>query len=495
MKLVIKKLGSINKKSEIDLSKRFYTFVGYNNSGKTYVSHIIWYLFSEFEMFFKTKEHNIFEQPDLNKLSYNFQIDLSSFSENINSFFQKSSLEEALGLNNHDAKFYVHKDFNNLKYKSYLVILEIANKKVREYYEFIKKTNSNILEIKRKEIEGIITQDDFFKKNNDFDWARTLFLYPDQSKKDQNKSILDILDLIIKEIIIRILILPFNKIYNVFFLPSSRQFIPTYHKYLYEGFKDDRDKISKVIDNPNSKSLIKVLSKKRHTIVVDKLLDKISNLNSKTTVNEYYSDLITDLENIMLGRVSVENVEGISSPEFQFKLDKDTSLEMYQASSSTNQLTILYLYLKYWAEKENNILMIDEPEPHLHPENQIKLLNILVRFANMNNNRVFVTTHSPLVAEMINNYALLSLLNEKGENIEQIIHEHNLDINIIKNLKHNDYITYFFDGEKIKEYQTTEFGVFFEDFKKAEDKIRKISNTLKDFVYTNKKNKNHEKSV
>ncbi|TAE00285.1 MAG: hypothetical protein EAZ97_06420, partial [Bacteroidetes bacterium] len=43
MKLVVKNLGAIKKKSEIDLDKRFYTFVGYNNSGKTYISQIIWY--------------------------------------------------------------------------------------------------------------------------------------------------------------------------------------------------------------------------------------------------------------------------------------------------------------------------------------------------------------------------------------------------------------------------------------------------------------------
>jgi predicted ATPase len=46
MQLVIKNFCTL-KTGEIDLSKRFYVFVGYNNSGKTYVSHLLWAIFNE----------------------------------------------------------------------------------------------------------------------------------------------------------------------------------------------------------------------------------------------------------------------------------------------------------------------------------------------------------------------------------------------------------------------------------------------------------------
>jgi AAA15 family ATPase/GTPase len=46
MQLIIKNLGSIET-GEIDLSKKFYVFVGYNNSGKTYVSQLLWAIFNE----------------------------------------------------------------------------------------------------------------------------------------------------------------------------------------------------------------------------------------------------------------------------------------------------------------------------------------------------------------------------------------------------------------------------------------------------------------
>ena len=41
MKLRVKNLGPI-KQGEIDLSKRFFVFVGYNNTGKTYMAQVLW---------------------------------------------------------------------------------------------------------------------------------------------------------------------------------------------------------------------------------------------------------------------------------------------------------------------------------------------------------------------------------------------------------------------------------------------------------------------
>jgi predicted ATP-dependent endonuclease of OLD family len=46
MQLIIKNFGPL-KKGEIDLSKKFYVFVGDNNTGKTYLSQLLWCIFSE----------------------------------------------------------------------------------------------------------------------------------------------------------------------------------------------------------------------------------------------------------------------------------------------------------------------------------------------------------------------------------------------------------------------------------------------------------------
>ncbi|KHD08046.1 hypothetical protein PN36_29575 [Candidatus Thiomargarita nelsonii] len=61
MQLIIQNFGPI-KQGEIDLTKKFYVFVGYNNTGKTYVSQLLWSIFNE-----KTLK-NFSEQvnPDVN---------------------------------------------------------------------------------------------------------------------------------------------------------------------------------------------------------------------------------------------------------------------------------------------------------------------------------------------------------------------------------------------------------------------------------------------
>lgn len=48
MKLIIKNLGPIkNNTQAIDLSKDFFIFVGQNNSGKSYVSQLLWAIFNQ----------------------------------------------------------------------------------------------------------------------------------------------------------------------------------------------------------------------------------------------------------------------------------------------------------------------------------------------------------------------------------------------------------------------------------------------------------------
>jgi ABC-type lipoprotein export system ATPase subunit len=58
---------------------------------------------------------------------------------------------------------------------------------------------------------------------------------------------------------------------------------------------------------------------------------------------------------------------------------------------------------------------------NLHPINQVLLVDLLISFTNRNNNRVLVATHSPLVAEAINNHLHLGLLKNAGVDVEDIV--------------------------------------------------------------------------
>lgn len=53
-------------------------------------------------------------------------------------------------------------------------------------------------------------------------------------------------------------------------------------------------------------------------------------------------------------------------------------------------------------KKENAFVIIEEPEAHLYPSLQNKVVEFIAYFANMNNSSVLITTHSPYILTSVN---------------------------------------------------------------------------------------------
>jgi predicted ATPase len=86
---------------------------------------------------------------------------------------------------------------------------------------------------------------------------------------------------------------------------------------------------------------------------------------------------------------------------FQPDQGKGIDLDMPIVSSMVKELSMFVLYLLYEA-KPNDLLVIDEPEMHLHPEAQAKFTEFLAMLINAGLN-IIITTHSPyLVDHLIN---------------------------------------------------------------------------------------------
>ena len=129
-----------------------------------------------------------------------------------------------------------------------------------------------------------------------------------------------------------------------------------------------------------------------------------------------------------------------------FIKNKKFSIDLYNASSSIKQLTPLILYLKYKA-KENDLLIIDEPEMNLHPSSLAKLLEIITLLVNMKLN-VFLTTHSPYLMSHLNNLVLGDLKNE----------------NVLKRQSRYLYLKNkhsFIDKEKVSVYEMVKKNKYF----------------------------------
>ena len=121
--------------------------------------------------------------------------------------------------------------------------------------------------------------------------------------------------------------------------------------------------------------------------------------------------LLENLENELLhGRVQISN-----DGEIQFKPLKSlrTILPIQMTASIVKTLSSLVVYLKYIAN-ENDLIIIDEPEINLHPNNQIIIARILVRLANKGF-RILVSTHSDYIIREFNNMVMLSQLKNKRE--------------------------------------------------------------------------------
>jgi len=86
-------------------------------------------------------------------------------------------------------------------------------------------------------------------------------------------------------------------------------------------------------------------------------------------------------------------------------IERKVVIPLHLASSSARGLADLYFYLKHAAEL-GQILIIDEPESHLDPANQILMARLLAFCANAGL-KVLITTHSDYIIREINNLIML----------------------------------------------------------------------------------------
>nr|WP_295605136.1 AAA family ATPase [uncultured Methanobrevibacter sp.] len=97
--------------------------------------------------------------------------------------------------------------------------------------------------------------------------------------------------------------------------------------------------------------------------------------------------------------------------------------------------------IQYFLQK-GNTLIIEEPENHLHPENQRILVKYLVKLIN-NDLNIILTTHSDYILEQFNNLIRLGKvnkdkLNELGYSDENILNHEEVKIYNFK--KESDYL-------------------------------------------------------
>ncbi|MCB1936158.1 MAG: AAA family ATPase [Nitrosomonas sp.] len=99
---------------------------------------------------------------------------------------------------------------------------------------------------------------------------------------------------------------------------------------------------------------------------------------------------------------------------------KRIKLTMDESSSAVRSLLDIGFYLRHVATP-GDLLMVDEPELNLHPENQRRVARLFARLVNIGI-KVFITTHSDYIIKELNT---LIMLNQGGERLRAIAEREN----------------------------------------------------------------------
>ena len=134
----------------------------------------------------------------------------------------------------------------------------------------------------------------------------------------------------------------------------------------------------------------------------------------KSFIAKEHPEILEDFTDIAGGTYA------ITSNDQLYYIPKGTrsKLTMVESSSTARALLDLSFYLNCIAEK-GDLLMVDEPELSLHPENQRRIARLFARLANIGV-KVFVTTHSDYIVKELNT---LIMLNHDTPHLKRVAEE------------------------------------------------------------------------
>ena len=110
---------------------------------------------------------------------------------------------------------------------------------------------------------------------------------------------------------------------------------------------------------------------------------------------------------ILSGAVHLSTATPGGHPSILYRLN-GRRVPLSQAASSVSEIAPLSLYLKHLVEP-GNVMIIEEPEAHLHPAGAVILAKYIVRLVR-GGLHVLLTTHSPYLLEKLGKYVMAGRL-------------------------------------------------------------------------------------
>ena len=305
-------------------------------------------------------------------------------------------------------------------------------------------------EIYKKSSEDLILNvNNIFNESDDDKEDKEIFIHiqtdDEYFKININSTFEDVSDFEIFYAIYQIILLNIFKntlLENSFYIPAERS----------ELIKDKK-LLTRTIQNKSyvSKNQSEVLA---NIINIDPS-EKSIFYNIACKLEQEFSDIQVDIDNTgLLNNISYKNTE----------THEDINSNLL--STSINELSIFILYLKY-VLNENDLLIIEEPEAHLHPSNQRMLVKYFIKAINKGL-KILITTHSDYIVSQLDNMINLNNLSEEKLQELNYTKEDILDFEHINiyNFKKNEDNT--FSTEKLS---INEDGFIEENFSKIANEL------------------------
>lgn len=479
--LYVKNFAKI-KEAEIELAP-FTLFIGDNNSGKSYLASLVWYIQNTdfFKYFDDYKEFKL-----LNELSANI-LD----NENFETIISNDLLVEIInGINNIFEKN-KNKILSELFDYDKINIDELSISKENIYFNLEIKTNRKI----KTHYDGNIKKDTYY--------LNISYCLDNEKINERTNLEIENIDNINSINIKELFSIIFNS--DTLFLPVSRT-----------GFILLKD----LIDNRGVNSLINSLDLKHLTLTlpVKSYLSKLDNIKSSRKfnihiINNKYIKYIVDFieKNILHGNIQEIDIQRLPISSINRPLDiynnsfsfystftnliandnynlynnyelryKDNNsnidFQMHVSSAVVTELTSLILFLKYYGYYKN--IIMEEPEISLHPSLQQQLTRAFIKLVNSGKN-VLITTHSDTIVQHINNMIKLNA-NEK-EKQKELMEKYKYDEDDI--ISEDKIRMYQFDakedGTEVRELESSKYGFETPTF---HNYLIKVSNEFDSFI-------------
>ena len=444
MIIKFKNLGPIES-GEIDFNdlKGINLIIGKNNTGKTYLSNLLY-------TYFKVRERQNIKMYEVVGIRFKDRLSDSDY-ETIKDYFEKKYEKEI--------KDTLPKVFHTSKdtFKDFEIEMDLSD----EILEFKKLDDDTIIYFRemRKIIKLKKSEDEIEYLMEDYDEnkGKRYITYNPKIEEEEAKQIIFGYFLHIKF---------FQKIYKIHSFPAERSGAVLFYKQLLE----ERSDVLRELELENSKNIGKISRYSEPVNDYVKFLNSISDHSKGLTELDIYKKLDTELKEILGGEVIIDSEDNI-----MFKMNENKIIDIGMVSSTVKTLTGFYLYLKYFA-MERDIIFIDEIELNLHPENQRKVMR-LINYLSKQGLKFVISTHSPIITQEINNMIMFEKCKNKID--DEIIEEYSIDRENY-GLRQEDVNVYFLNNKTIEMAEFGEDGIITDTFNEV---LGEIDNLYQELLF------------